>query len=121
VHTFADAGLTTVLHFDTNWTAAFPWLRRLPARTCILELDSSSDIFKAKEILGDRMCIMGDVPATMLAFGTKDEVMSYCRRLITEVGKGGGFILSSGCSIPANAKAENVKALAEAADEWGWY
>lgn len=121
VHTLADAGLTTVLHCDTNWTAAFPWLRRLPPRTCILELDSSSDIFKAKQVLGDRMCIMGDVPATLLAFGSKDEVMSYCRRLIGEVGKGGGFILSSGCSIPANAKAENVKALAEAAEEWGWY
>jgi len=48
-------------------------------------------------------------------------VLGYCRRLIREVGKGGGFILSSGCSIPATAKAENVKALAEAAEEWGRY
>ncbi len=51
----------------------------------------------------------------------KDEVMAYCKRLIQEVGKGGGFILSSGCSIPANARPENVRALYEAAEEWGGY
>lgn len=119
VHHLIDAGLTPLFHCDTNWTKNFPLFRRFPAKKIILELDGFSDIFQAKEILGDRMCIMGDVPAYLTAFGSKDEVMAYCRRLIQEVGKDGGFILSSGCSIPANAKAENVKALAEAAQEWG--
>ena len=35
----------------------------------------------------------------------------YCRRLITEVGAGGGFILSSGCTIPVDARPENVAAM----------
>lgn len=78
-------------------------------------------MFKAKEALGGRMCIMGDVPARLLAFGTRDEVLRYCKRLIEGAGRGGGFILSSGCSIPANAKAENVKAMTEACEEWGYY
>ena len=121
VNTLIDGGITPLLHCDTNWTLNFQLLRRLPAKKCILELDGHSDIFKAKEILHDRMCIMGDVPAYLLAFSRKDEVMSYCKRLIHEVGKGGGFILSSGCSVPANARPENVKALAEAAEEWGYY
>jgi uroporphyrinogen-III decarboxylase len=64
---------------------------------------------------------MGDVPAALLAAGTRDEVLSYCRRLIQEVGKDGGFILSSGCSVPANARVENVRALMESANEWGRY
>ena len=64
---------------------------------------------------------MGDVPATLLATGTRDEVLAYCRRLIETVGKSGGFILSSGCSLPNNAKMENVRALYEAVQEWGWY
>jgi uroporphyrinogen-III decarboxylase len=95
--------------------------RRLPPRSCILELDGDTDIFAAKKVLGDHTCIMGDVPARLLAFGTKDEVMGHCRRLISQVGRGGGFILSSGCSIPANARTENVRALTEAVEEWGWY
>jgi len=121
VNRLIDQGLTPLLHCDTDWTRNFPLLRNFPARKCILELDGHSDIFKAKEVLGDRMCIMGDVPAYLTAFRGRDEVMSYCKRLIEEVGRGGGFILSSGCSIPANAKPENVKALAEAAEEWGYY
>lgn len=116
-----EAGITPLLHCDTDWIKALPLFRKLPAKKCILELDGFTDIFKAKEIVGDMMCIMGDVPSMLLARASKDEVLQYCRRLITEVGKGGGFILSSGCSIPTSAKAENVKALAEAVSEWGRY
>jgi hypothetical protein len=121
VNMVADAGMTVLLHCDTDWTRALGLLGKLPPRSCILALDGDTDIFVAKEVLGDRMCIMGDVPARLLAFGTKDQVLAYCRRLIERVGKGGGFILSSGCSIPANARAENVRAMAEAVEEWGWY
>ncbi len=121
VNGLVDAGVTPIFHCDTDWTPLFSVFRRFPAKKCILELDSYSDIFEAKKALGDRICIMGDVPATLFAFGSKDEVLAYCRRLIGEVGKGGGFLLSSGCSIPANAKPENVRALVEAAEEWGWY
>ncbi|UCD84294.1 MAG: hypothetical protein JSU92_13610 [Deltaproteobacteria bacterium] len=121
VNNIVDAGMFPVFHCDTDWTRNLPLFRRFPAKRCIIELDGASDIFKAKEILGDWMCIKGDVPAHLLAFREKDRVMDYCRRLIQEVGKGGGFILSSGCSIPANAKAENVRALVEAAEEWGYY
>ncbi len=67
-----------------------------------------------KRVLGGHMCIMGDVPATLLAFGSKDEVRQYCQRLIREVGGDGGFILGSGCSIPFNARPENVVAMREA-------
>lgn len=121
VNTMIDSNITPLLHCDTDWTRNFPLFKKLPAKKCILELDGDSDIFKAKEILGDHMCIMGDVPAYLQAFCEKDEVLDYCKRLIEEVGKGGGFILSTGCSIPANAKPENVKAMAEAVEEWGWY
>jgi uroporphyrinogen decarboxylase len=116
-----DAGLTVLLHCDTNWTRAYDLFKRLPPRSCILELDGDSDIFAAKEALGDHLCIMGDVPAYLLAFRGRDEVLAYCKRLITEVGRGGGFILSSGCSIPANAKVENVAAMRESVEEWGKY
>lgn len=54
---------------------------------------------------------MGDVPAALLKLGEPDEVDEYCRRLITEVGSDGGFILSSGCTVPIDAKPENVSAM----------
>ena len=61
-------------------------------------------------------CIMGDVPASMFAFGTPDEVYNYCKKLIREIGPD-GFILQSACDIPTNAKLENVQAMVSAARE----
>jgi len=60
------------------------------------------------------MCIMGDVPAAMLSMGSPDEVYEYSLNLIGKLGPE-GFILHSGCDIPANAKLENVKAMIAAA------
>lgn len=121
VHCLIEAGITPVFHCDTNWTKFLHYFQRYPKAKCIIELDSFTDIFKAKELLGNHMAIMGDVPSTLLAEGSKDEVLNYCKRLIEEVGTGGGFILSSGCSVPLNAKVENVRAMTEAVEEWGWY
>jgi uroporphyrinogen-III decarboxylase len=79
----------------------------------VFESDGVTDIYKVKEMLGDRMCIKGDVPAAMLSLDTPDNVYNYCRKRIEEIGP--GFILSSGCSAPPNAKVENIKAMIAAA------
>ena len=85
-----------VFHLDQNWLKFLPYFRELPEGKYIVELDGCTDIFEAKKIIGDRMCLMGDVPARLLKLGTKQDVEQYCRKLIDEVGKGSGFILSSG-------------------------
>jgi uroporphyrinogen-III decarboxylase len=109
-----DAGLTAILHIDGDWTRDLARFKELPKGKCILAPDGMTDIFKAKEILGDHMCIMGDVPAAKLSMATPDEVYNYSNRLIKELGPE-GFILHSGCDIPANAKLENVRAMVSAA------
>ncbi|NPV30387.1 MAG: uroporphyrinogen-III decarboxylase [Firmicutes bacterium] len=114
VEAVTDEGVIAILHFDSNWTRDLEYLRAFPKGKCVLALDGATDIFKAKEILGDHMCIMGDVPASMFALGTPDDVYSYCRKLIDNIGPA-GFILSSGCDIPTTAKLENVKAMIESA------
>ncbi|MGD9301415.1 MAG: uroporphyrinogen decarboxylase family protein, partial [Desulfobacterales bacterium] len=116
VHEVVDAGLIALLHLDSNWTREVESFKELPKKKCIMALDGETDIFKAKEVLGNHMCIMGDVPASMLFLDTPDNVYAYCTRLIRELGPE-GFILQSGCDIPANAKLENVKAMVAAAVE----
>lgn len=108
-------------HFDTDWTKFLPYFRKFPRAACAAEFDGFTDMTRAREILGGIMAIKGDVPASLLAFGTRDEVLQYCRDLIQRAGRDGGFILSSGCSIPANAREENVRAMTEAVETFGRY
>jgi hypothetical protein len=121
VERLQEKGIFTILHCDGNWDLNFEALRELPAGCCEIQFDGASDIFKAKEMLGDRMCIYGDVPASLFALGSPNEVDEYCHRLIEEVGKGGGFILGSGCELAPNAKPENVKVMMESVVKYGYY
>lgn len=99
-----------MFHLDANWTPGLDVFREIEPKKAILALDGKTDIFKAKEVLGDMMCIMGDVPAEMFAFGKPEEVYDYSMKLIKEIGPT-GFIMCSGCDIPFNAQAANVEAM----------
>ncbi len=114
VYEVTDAGLIALLHLDSDWTRELERFRELPRGKCLMALDGDTDIFKAKEILGGHMCLMGDVPAIMLFHQSSDDVFNYCSKLIQELGPA-GFILQSGCDIPTNAKLENVQAMVAAA------
>ncbi|MEW6555158.1 MAG: cobalamin-dependent protein [Actinomycetota bacterium] len=113
VDAFVSEGILPWLHFDTDWGINLPYLKKLPARRCVCDLDGMTDIFQAKELLRGHMCISGDVPAALLTLGSPDGVRAYCRRLIDEVGDGGGFMLTTGCECPVNVRAENLRAMVE--------
>ena len=114
----ADEGFWPILHFDQDWTRDLPHLRELPAKSCILHTDGMTDIRRAKELLGDHMALMGDVPSSMLVTASPEEVRAYVRDLIRDVGDR-GFLLCPGCDGPINAKPENMMALRDAGLEFG--
>ena len=114
VYEVADHGLIPILHLDSCWDRELHRFRELPKGKAIMALDGATNIFEAKRVLGDHMCIMGDVSPTMLFMADPEEVYQYCIKLIREVGPE-GFILQSGCDIPENAKLENVQAMVSAA------
>ena len=120
---FVAEEITPILHFDSDWTLNMPYMKELPRAKCILQLDSRTDIFKAKEILRDHACIMGDMPPSLLSLGTPAEVDDYSRTVIDAIGDGGGFILGIGCGVPIDAKFDNLKAMLDTARNYlpaGW-
>jgi len=112
-------GVIPSFHLDSNWNRGLEFFREMPDKKCIMGLDSKTDIRMAKKVLGDKMCILGDVPAEMLAFGTPEQLFNHATELISDIGPT-GYILSSGCDIPLNAKKENVKAMREAALKYSY-
>jgi uroporphyrinogen-III decarboxylase len=77
-------------------------------------------MLKAKKVLGDKVCIRGNVPLSILATGTPEQVRQYCKKLIDTAGKDGGFIMDSSTGLD-DAKPENVKAMFQITREYGVY
>ena len=107
---FHEAGLISVLHADGNWTPMIKYFTELPKGCFHIELDGDTDIEYAYDTLKGYQTLRGDVPATLFAFGTPNEVAEYAEKLV-QMGMGGGFMLSSGCEVPLNVKPENYKAF----------
>jgi uroporphyrinogen-III decarboxylase len=112
-------GVTPIFHLDSNWDRGLEHFREMTEKKCIMGLDSKTDIRLAKKVLGDKMCILGDVPPELLAFGTAEAVFDHATALISDIGPT-GYILASGCDVPSNAKKENVKAMREAALKYNY-
>jgi len=113
IDAFWSEGITTVFHLDTCWDKNLPYFRKLPRGSTVIELDSTTDIFLAKEVLRGHLCIHGDVSASLLSLGTPGDVEAYCRKLIDVVGEGGGFILGTGCAAPPDCRPETFRAMIE--------
>jgi uroporphyrinogen-III decarboxylase len=114
----AEKNIVSILHFDQDWTRDLERLLEFPPRKCILNIDGMTDIRKAKEILGNHMAIMGDIPSALLKTGTPDDVYNYARDLVRDIGPT-GFLLAPGCEAPIDAKAENMEAYVAAGRDFG--
>jgi len=111
VESLNDEGIIPWLHLDQCWDINIPYFKELPRASCILDLDGLTDIFRAKEILKDHLCIMSDVSASLFSIGTPKQVEDYVKKLIDKLGVDGGHILASGCEVPSDCRPENFKAF----------
>jgi uroporphyrinogen-III decarboxylase len=114
-----DEGLVPLLFAEGRYDNRLEIIKDLPKGKVIWHFDRT-DMFRAKKILGDNACIAGNVPASLLCTGTPRDVKEYCRKLIEVCGEGGGFILTGGASIDKGDPG-NLRAMTEAAMEYGVY
>jgi len=76
---------------------------------------------EAKQLYGDRICIMGNFDCVTLARGTVDDARREAMRCLEEAKEGGGYIMVTGDEVPADARWENLKAMVETVEEHGRY
>jgi hypothetical protein len=106
---FAEGGYNTRLETVTD----FP-------KGSVVWLFDQTDMLKAKKILGNKFCIQGNVPSSLIVTGSPSDVKENCRKLIEGCGKGGGYVLAAGC-VPDDPKLENLQAMMAAVREYGVY
>jgi uroporphyrinogen-III decarboxylase len=114
-----EEGVVPALFAEGGYNTRLEVLQDLPRGKVIWFFDQT-DMARAKEILGNTCCIMGNVPTSLLITGTVDDVDSYCKNLIETAGKGGGYILSPGATAD-DSKVENLQAMFHAAQKYGVY
>ena len=87
-----------------------------------LSLDKKVDFAEARKVLGDSVCLIGNVdPAGTLFLGKAEEVVKEATYAIHSAGQHGNFILSSGCMMPAEVPPENMQAMVDTAKTVGKY
>jgi hypothetical protein len=114
-----EEGIVPVLFAEGRYNRRLETIKDLPRASVIWYFDRT-DMAAAKRALGDVCCIMGNVPTSLLVTGTPADIKDYCHRLIETCGAGGGFILAGGANLD-RGRAENLRAMMEAAREFGVY
>jgi uroporphyrinogen-III decarboxylase len=114
-----DGGLNPFVLWEGDCTSRLELIGDIPRGKAVYWFERT-DIFKAKEVLGDTVCIRGNVPLSIMSTGTPGDVKDYCKKLIDVVGKGGGFIMDSS-TVLDDAKPENLKTMMDFTKEYGVY
>ena len=105
--------------WEGDCTSRLPVIKEIPAGKACYAFEAT-DMITAKRMLGDTVCIRGNVPLSLLATGTADDVRAYCKKLIDGCAPGGGFIMDASTGLD-DARPENVRAMFDYTREYGAY
>ncbi|MBW1998573.1 MAG: uroporphyrinogen decarboxylase [Deltaproteobacteria bacterium] len=114
-----NEGCVPFLFCEGSYNTRLEYLKELPRGSCLWIFDRT-DMARAKELLGDRICIGGNVPASLILTGTPDQVKEYCKNLIDVVGKDGGYVMSFGTAMD-EGNPDTVHAMIDFSKEYGIY
>ena len=114
-----NEGLVPYVFWEGRCDSRLEAIKDIPAGKAMYRFEAT-DMMKAKDVLGDRVCIRGNVPISLLATGTPEEVKAYCKSLIDYAGKNGGFIMEAAAHV-TEAKPENLRMMFDFTKEYGVY
>jgi uroporphyrinogen-III decarboxylase len=115
-----EADFTPLMSFQGRSDHLLEILKEFPAGKVIMWFDKT-DLVKAREVLGDKYCLAGGIPSSLLIGGTPEKVRQHTEELINNLKGNGSFIVSTEFNGMGDAKVENVKAMTETVRKLGNY
>ncbi|MBN1313060.1 MAG: uroporphyrinogen decarboxylase [Anaerolineae bacterium] len=112
-------GCVPLLAAEGGYNSRLEVIKDLPKGKTVWMFDQT-DMAQAKKIVGDTICILGNMPLSLLTVGTPEQVKEHTRELIDIAGKGGGYIMGNGAFFD-DIKAENLKTMVDFTKEYGVY
>ncbi len=116
-------GAKFLVHTDGNIESALPAMIEAGVDGAEpLEYESGMRLGPLKEKFGDKITLIGNIPASdALCVGSVEFTVAITKQSIKEAARGGGFILAPGANILADAKIENVRAMIDTVKKHGTY
>jgi uroporphyrinogen decarboxylase len=72
-------------------------------------------------VMGGRVVLLGNVSPLLIYSGTPEQVRDATRCVIEKLASKKGLIIQDGNNIPPGSPLENINAMMEAAELYGWY
>jgi len=103
-----EEGIICRLFIEGSYNDRLENLAEMPDKSLVCHFDQT-DMKRAKEVLGDKFTIAGNVPASLMSIGTPDQVREYCDGLVELFDGSPGYIMTFGCGFE-NTTPENTRA-----------
>ncbi len=88
----------------------------------LVSFDPVTDIAEYKKEIGERVTLKGNIhPIKVMRYGTPEDVKKEVKRQIDAAKERGRYIICTGGELGDGTPDENIRALAEAAEEYGRY
>jgi hypothetical protein len=114
-----EVGMVPYIYTEGSYNTRLKYLKDVPPGKVYYHFENV-DMAHAKKELGNVACISGGFPAALLTWGTKQQVIDECKRLIDICAPGGGYIFDASAPFD-DAKEENVEAMFETVKTYGVY
>jgi hypothetical protein len=113
-------GHQTLFYAEGDWTGNLKYIAELPEMSIVFHVDRT-DLEETRKWLGGKFCTSGGIPNDLLAFGKPADVRQYCQKVIGILGRDGAYIMDAAAIMQDDTNAENLRAMTEAAREYGGY
>jgi len=116
-----EHGKLVLMHTDGKMDEVLPILYDIGFDAANPTQSESNDILELKKQWGGKMAFVGNIPTSLLAYGSKEEVEERVRESCVKLGPGGGYVLGSSAGIMEGIPPENFVAMTQAVHKCGRY
>jgi len=117
-----EMGLYRILHTDGELTRYMNAIANTGI-DAIQAIDpvAGMDMRKTKDIVGNRLCLCGNIDCGLLLMGTPEEVYESTRNMLLSCKDDGGLVLGASNAVQPEVPVENYRAMISAWKDHGQY
>jgi len=113
-------GHQVLFYAEGKWLTHLDAFLELPEGSIVFHVDHD-DVFEVHRKIGHKFAISGGIPNFLLAYETPDKVRAFCKRLIDEVARDGGYIADASAIMQNEISIENMRVMTDFIRDYGVY